>query len=62
MSPALIQSIATPLATIAILGVFWWAYGSKKRSADFDKAANSLFDENEEEMDQRTLEQQEKHS
>lgn len=62
MSPALIQSIATPLATLAIIGVFWWAYGSKKRSRDFDKAANSLFDEKEEEMHQRTMDQQEKHS
>jgi len=61
MSPALVQSIATPLATLAIVGVVWWAYGSKKRSQDFDKAANSLFDEKEEEMHRRTL-QQEKES
>ncbi len=62
MSPALIQSIATPLATLAFLAVVWRAYGSKKRSRDFDEAANSLFDENEEEIHQRTMDKQEKHS
>lgn len=62
MSPALIQSIATPLATIAFLAVVWWAYGSKKRSSRFDDAANSLFDEKEEEIHQRTLDQKEKRS
>ncbi|MGB0867092.1 MAG: cbb3-type cytochrome oxidase subunit 3 [Granulosicoccaceae bacterium] len=62
MSPALVQSIATPLALLAFAAVVWWAYGSKKRGRDFDKAANSLFDEKEEEMHQRTLDQQEKHS
>ena len=62
MSPALIQSIATPLATLAILAVIWWAYGSKRRDRKFEDAANSLFDEDEEAINQRTIEQQEKHS
>lgn len=62
MSPALVQSIATPLATIAFIAVVWWAYGSKKRNRDFDDAANSLFDDEEEAMDQRSMAQQEKQS
>ncbi len=59
MSPALIQSIATPLATLSFLAVVWWAYGSKKRKSNFDDAANSLFDEDEEAMNQRTMDQEE---
>ncbi|WP_105901531.1 cbb3-type cytochrome oxidase subunit 3 [Vibrio gangliei] len=40
-----IHSIWTLGLFISFCGVVWWAYGSKKRKARFDEAANLIFDD-----------------
>jgi len=40
------RGVYTILVLVLFIGVIWWAYG-KRRSKQFDEAANSIFDESE---------------
>ncbi len=50
------RGISTVLALIAFLGVCFWAYG-KRQKQRFSEAANLIFDEEDERLNQRTLEE-----
>lgn len=51
-----LRGISTILALIAFLAVFFWAY-SKRQKQRFSEAANLLFDEEDERLNQKTLEE-----
>ncbi len=51
-----LRGISTIMALIAFLAVCFWAY-SKHQKQRFSEAANLLFDEEEERLNQRTLEE-----
>ncbi len=54
-----LRGISTILALIAFLAVCFWAY-SKHQKQRFSEAANLLFSEEDEKIDQRTLEEMNK--
>lgn len=51
-----LRGVTTVLLLIAFIGICFWAW-SKHQRKPFDEAANQLFDEEEEQMHQRTLEE-----
>ena len=51
-----LRGISTALAMIAFLAVCFWAY-SKHQKTRFSEAANLLFDEEDERLNQKTLEE-----
>jgi cytochrome c oxidase cbb3-type subunit 4 len=54
-----LRGITTIMALIAFLAVCFWAY-SKRQKQSFSEAANSLFSEEEELLNQRSLEEMKK--
>ncbi|MDA9556109.1 CcoQ/FixQ family Cbb3-type cytochrome c oxidase assembly chaperone [Vibrio sp.] len=43
------HALWTLVLFICFMGVVWWAYGSKRRKARFDEAANLVFADEEQE-------------